>query len=416
MDSAAVLRIYSYLAGLVGVFVLGWGSLWIPHAAGDFEPFLLVRVFGAITIAAALCAAGLARIEDPISRHRALFWFFLAHLVVAVTLTVQEVVIRGRLGVAAGALLGTSLVLFHFWAYPIYPARRRLVPLTTRWTVAQLRSEYEHRIRMAAQQEERYRLARDVHDGIKQQLFVIQTAAATAQERITRDVAGAGDALTQVRTATREAVTELDAMLSQMQAAPLANSGLSAALREQCEALAFRTGVEMDCRVGTLPDESQLPPGAHESLFRVAQEALANISRHARAPRASLSLEASGEVLRLVIKDNGAGFDTGSTRSGMGTTNMRQRAEELGGALTIDSQVGSGTTITLDVPLPDMSRVLRVRRSMLLLSAGLGTSAFATLMSGPPSRYSIAVVIAASALAAFARFVVISVRLGDHRG
>src|SRR5690349_3639454 len=104
VDSASVLRIYSYLAGLIGIVVLGWGSLWVTAAPGDFEPFLLTRVFGAIIVAAALCATGLERVEDPVSRHRALFWFLLAHVVVAVTLTVQEVVIRGRLDVAAGAL------------------------------------------------------------------------------------------------------------------------------------------------------------------------------------------------------------------------------------------------------------------------------------------------------------------------
>src|SRR4029434_4966367 len=111
-------------------------------------------------------------------------------------------------------------------------------------------------------------LARDVHDGVKQQLFVIQTAAATAQERLTADAAGAGDALIHVRTATREAMTELDAMLRQMQAAPVANSGLAAALREQCEALAFRTGIEVDCRLGTLPEEWRLPLRAQEEVSR----------------------------------------------------------------------------------------------------------------------------------------------------
>jgi signal transduction histidine kinase len=432
VDSSAVLRIYTYLAGTAGVIVVAWGPMWISAAPGDFEPFLVTRVFGAIIIAAAMCAAGLERIDDPSSRHRALFWFLLGHVVVAVMLTVQEIVIRGRLDAAAGVLVGVSLVLFHFWAYPIAPERpgsitvqrgdvtlhdRRhaWLPWSTRGSIAQLHSEYERRIRTAAQQEERYRLARDVHDGIKQQLFVIQTAAATAQERLTGDVGLAGSALIQVRTATREAMTELDAMLRQMQAAPVANSGLAAALREQCEALAFRSGVEMDCRLGTLPDESQLPLGAQETIFRVTQEALANIGRHARGRHASLTLDRRDNVLRLVIADDGQGFDARSARVGMGTTNMRQRAAEIGGGLTIESEAGAGTTITLDVPLMDTSRVLEVRRRMLLLSGGLGVTAVATVMVGPSSRISMAVVIAASALASFARFVVITLRLRERR-
>lgn len=432
VDSSAVLRIYSYLAATAGVIVAAWGPLWTPAAAGDFEPYLLTRVFGAIMIAAALCAIGLERIDDPISRHRALLWFLLGHVVVAVMLTVQEIVIRGRLDAAAGMLLGVSLVLFHFWAYPIAPGRpgsgtthyggvtlhdrrQAWLPWSTRGSIAQLHSEYERRIRMAAQQEERSRLARDVHDGIKQQLFVIQTAAATAQERLAGDVDRAGPALIQVRTAAREAMTELDAMLHQMQAAPIANNGLAAALREQCEALAFRSGVEMDCRLGTLPDESQLPLGAQETIFRVAQEALANIGRHARARHASLTLDRRDNVLRLAIADDGQGFDTRSARVGMGTANVRQRAAEIGGHVTIESEAGAGTTITLYIPLIDTSRVLEVRRRMLLLSVGLGMIAFSTVMVGPSSRIPMAVIIAASALASFARFVVITLRLRERR-
>ena len=141
VDSSAVLRVYSYVAGTAGAIVALWGPAWTPAAAGDFEPFLITRVFGAIMIAAALCAAGLERIDDPTSRHAALFWFLLGHVVVAVMLTVQEIVIRGRLDAAAGALLGVSLVLFHFWAYPIAPARPRSIPELLRMRLAPPRDQ-----------------------------------------------------------------------------------------------------------------------------------------------------------------------------------------------------------------------------------------------------------------------------------
>jgi len=432
VDSAAVLRVYSYAAGLTGAFVLLWGPLWAAAAAGDFEPYLRTRVAGAVIVAAALCATGFERVDDPVSRHRGLMWFLLGHVVVAAVLTVQEVVIRGRVGVYAAVLAGVSLVLFHFWAYPITPSQPRRVttraggvtyhdrstgwlPRTTRGSIAQLRSEYEYGIRLAAQQEERYRLARDVHDGIKQHLFVIQTAAATAQERLTRDTAGAGDAMTQVRNATRQATTELDALLRQMQAAPLATSGLADALREQCEALAFRSGTEMDFRLGTLPGDTQMPPGAQEAIFRIAQEALANIGRHARGHHASLRLDTVDNVLRLVIADDGRGFDAGSVHAGMGIRNMQQRAGEIGGRLTVTSGAGTGTTISLDVPLADTSRVLEARRRMLLLSVGFGTAALGTLLAGSPLRTPGAVMIAAAALACFVRFAVISLRLRERR-
>ena len=151
-----------------------------------------------------------------------------------------------------------------------------------------LRSQYAEQIRRAARQEERARLARDLHDAVKQQLFVIQTAAATVQARFENDPVGARQSVDHIRTAAREAVVEMQALIEQLQAAPLENVGLAEALKKQCEALGFRTGARIDLAVGELPRSDALPPGAHEAIFRTAQEALANIGRHARATASML--------------------------------------------------------------------------------------------------------------------------------
>src|SRR5215218_4994171 len=205
---------------------------------------------------------------------------------------------------------------------PAHPRARGFV-IRNKPTIGRLRSEYEQQIRAAARQEERARLARDLHDAVKQQLFAIQTAAATVQARFDADPAGARLALEQVRSAAREAMTEMEAMLDQLQAAPIENAGLVAFLRKQCEALGFQTGAKVTFTVGTLPAETAVDPPVRQTMARVAQEALSNVARHARASNVSVSLGTSDGRLVLIVKDDGSGFVTEQEprRMGMGMHN-----------------------------------------------------------------------------------------------
>jgi signal transduction histidine kinase len=214
-----------------------------------------------------------------------------------------------------------------------------------------LRSRYEDQIREVGAQEERNRLARDLHDSIKQQIFAIQTSAATADTRLLTDPDGAREAIAHVRAAARDSMSEMDALLDQLRLPAIENAGLVQALKVQAEALRLRTGATVTFTAGSLPPPGSLPPGAHRGLLRIAQEALSNVARHARASRVTMALERKGDALTLTIADNGAGFPGDGPAGGMGLSNIRARATDFGGEAHIGSRPGEGTTVFVTLPM-----------------------------------------------------------------
>ncbi|MGH9831546.1 MAG: sensor histidine kinase, partial [Blastocatellia bacterium] len=218
-----------------------------------------------------------------------------------------------------------------------------------------LREQWVQQIHEAAAQQERNRLARELHDSIKQQLFSINVNAATAQARWENDESGAKAALEAVRSSVREAMAEMEAMLHNLRPAPLENVGLVEAIRQQCESLQYRTGAHVTAEIGELPANQELPTGAQDAIFRIVQEALANIARHARAAnvRVRLHRQTRGDedALWLKIVDDGSGFDVSNAATGMGLANIRSRVLEIGGSLQLESREGEGTSLTLHLPL-----------------------------------------------------------------
>jgi two-component sensor histidine kinase len=238
----------------------------------------------------------------------------------------------------------------------------------------------ERRIREAAAQEERNRLARDLHDAVKQQIFAIHTGAATVEARIGTDAAGAREALAQVRQAARDAMAEMEALLEQLKVAPIGNTGLVAAIRKHCDALAFRTGAEVHLEVGELPHDDAFAPGTHRAIYRVVQEALANVGRHARARRVRVTLDTTPLRLEVRIQDDGLGMRPEQAGGGMGIQNMRARAAEIGGSLDVRGGPDAGTSVTLSVPYETADARSHQRRQALGLSAAFGMAATLTFV------------------------------------
>ena len=385
IDTRGVFRVYAWVAGIGGLVVMLWGqsSFGPPDLSGQpWGRAALVRVFGSIVFAAGCCAAALRSVEDPASRHRALRWFVVGHAVVASMVFLQWQAIwgepNGPYQAVLGLLLTAVLLLTYFWQTGDghqpgeWASATSLSGSRDRQAVESPRSTYEQHIREAASQEERNRLARDLHDSIKQQIFVIQTAAATAQTRFDEDRAGARQALDQVRASAREAMTEMEVMLDQLRAVPLENVGLVGALRKQCEALGHRTGAQVAFELGMMPPNERLLPGAHTAIFRVAQEALANIGRHARAGRVRVGLDSDVADVTLTVEDDGAGFEPGQgAGAGLGIGNMRARAEEFAGSLNLESTAGAGTRLRLSIPIPPPPDPGEYRRRVLAWGTGL---------------------------------------------
>jgi signal transduction histidine kinase len=349
INSQVVFRIYAAVAIVAGAVIVGTGPAWIGTAA-------LTRVLGAVLLASGCWAITLSQLADPALRRVGLMWFAVAHYAVLIVADTQRIAMWGPdlapsvQRITAGAFYVILSVSSGLFIIVLTIVTRRYFSDKIVVQDRPLRSRYEQQIRLAGAQEERNRLARDLHDSVKQQIFVIQTAAATAQTRFNGDRSGAETALDQIRSSAREAMTEMEAMMDQLRFVPLENASLVEALKKQYEALGHRTGAQVEFRLGDLPPNEKLFPGSQQAIFRVAQEALANIGRHTRAKNVTVSLSSLMNRLELRIQDDGAGFDQLQISRGMGITNMRARAEEFGGHFSLTSSPGHGTTVVLSIP------------------------------------------------------------------
>lgn len=220
-----------------------------------------------------------------------------------------------------------------------------------------LREKALQQAREAAAQAERNRIARELHDSIKQQIFSMSMSAAAAKAFWQGENSDeARSAVEDIQRSAQEAQVEMQALLQQLRPAPLENTSLLEALRVQAQALGFRTGAQVHVEIGELPGDERLLPGTQEAIFRLVQEAFANIARHARAHTIWLTLRSDERRLQIEIRDDGQGFEMAGVQKGMGLTNLDERARELHGTVRIKSQPGQGTSVAISIPLLEALR------------------------------------------------------------
>jgi len=200
--------------------------------------------------------------------------------------------------------------------------------------------------------EERQRLARELHDSVSQALYGIALGSRTARTLLDRpetekdQLAGPLD---YVLSLAEAGLVEMRALIFELRPESLESEGLVAALNKRVEAISARHQIEVRL---DLCDEPPIPLMMKESLYRVAQEALQNIIKHAHATSVGVKMVCDNGTLRLEVKDNGAGFDSKQEFPGhFGLHTMRERIERLGGEFTIESSPQEGTRIYAEVPL-----------------------------------------------------------------
>jgi len=200
-----------------------------------------------------------------------------------------------------------------------------------------------------ARVEERNRLARDLHDTVKQQTYAARMQLSAAKNLMETDPKTAASHLESALQLNRETQQELKLIIDELRPAALEGKGLAQALKEYADRWQQHTGIQVTT---TISGERSLPLDVEQTLYRVLQESLSNIARHAEADVVGLSLNMAAEEVTLIVADNGRGFEANTIHpNSLGLAGMKQRLNEVGGTLNVKSTLAVGTIVTARVKL-----------------------------------------------------------------
>ncbi|MGN7725662.1 ATP-binding protein [Luteimonas sp. 22616] len=198
---------------------------------------------------------------------------------------------------------------------------------------------------LTAQEDERRTLSRELHDDIGQAITAIKLGATALLD----DDPARREIIDEIVAVADQTVVKLRNLSLLLRPPQLDSLGLEAALRGQVALLARNARTRITLQVSPLPQRP--PPALELAAFRIAQEALTNAMRHANASEIDVSIEVDEQALRLHVNDDGNGFDPDQVR-GLGLLTMRERVQQLGGTLVIDTSPGAGTRICASLPMP----------------------------------------------------------------
>ncbi len=254
---------------------------------------------------------------------------------------------RGLMTVASRRRLGFSRSDLRVWSTA---ARMAALALENLHLVEQARRAG----RRAGVLEERQRLAHEIHDTLAQGFTSIVTNLEAAEGALKRDHSALRRHLDQALAVARESLSEARRLVWALRPEPLEDASLPEALRRLAERWSSSSGVPAEVFVTGEP--RSLPADSEVTLLRVAQEALANVRKHARAGRVAITLSYIGDRVVLDVRDDGVGFDPsslppGTGGSGFGLRSMRERVGRAGGTLSVESAPGEGTALSAEVPV-----------------------------------------------------------------
>jgi signal transduction histidine kinase len=202
-----------------------------------------------------------------------------------------------------------------------------------------------------SQEEERKHIARELHDQVGQSLMALLLwVQSDCQFR-----QSPASFCPQLESKIRELADEIHRLTWGMRPSILDHYGLDTALGRYLEEISRKTNIEIDYQSNGPSDAGRLPDRLEVSVYRVVQEAITNVVRHAKARRVSVVLLRSRQDVTVLVEDDGCGFDPAAPPAGarLGLTGMRERATLFGGVCTVESEPGHGTTIRIKIPLDD---------------------------------------------------------------
>jgi signal transduction histidine kinase len=246
---------------------------------------------------------------------------------------------RGTNGLYAVLFYAVTFFVCGFFGYTIQQverARDRNQQLVDELQAAQ------QRLRELAVVEERNRLARELHDSVKQQVFAVSMQLGAARALL-EEQNQAYVPVTEAERLAKQAGAELTTLIRELRPPNLESKTLPEALQEYVTAWSRQNGIVAEVKADGV--STTIPLLSDETLFRVAQEALANVARHSKAGHVTVELVDQGDDIVLTVEDDGRGFDLGQVEKGIGLDSMGERLEAVGGRLDISSRTSGGTKV-----------------------------------------------------------------------
>lgn len=204
---------------------------------------------------------------------------------------------------------------------------------------------------ISAQEEERRRVARELHDDLNQRMALLSIGLQQLGQKMPQRQANLRQRVVELQTKAQEISTDIHRLSYQLHPSKLDHLGLATALASFCDELAVSHEFKIEFRQKGFP--APIPKDVTLCVFRVAQESLRNVIKHSGAPYAQVCLEKTDQAVHLSVSDHGCGFDleSGKTRQGLGLISMGERLRLVGGEISIHSQPSRGTEIRVTVPL-----------------------------------------------------------------
>jgi signal transduction histidine kinase len=267
-----------------------------------------------------------------------------ATLWIAISYSVQSLITlatRGTEGLYAVLFYSVPFAVSGFFGYTIQQVERERD--RNQRLVEELQAT-QRKLQELAVVEERNRLARDLHDSVKQQVFAISMQLSAARASLREDDK-AYRSVAQAEKLAQQAGAELTTLIHQLRPPILEKKSLADAIKVHVNDWKHQTNIETEVNIG----EVSVSPESEQALFRVLQEALANVARHSQANKVWVRLSSENDHVVLTVEDNGTGYDAERIVKGIGLDSMRERLTTVNGKLEVSSLKSQGTSVTATV-------------------------------------------------------------------